>query len=129
MHGQRFVVTEMRYGSDGSNLFVRLDFEQNMISAMQGALVILQASAVADPNTVRTFNMRLDQGRRIESEGCEFAFAKIFESRIHLSAIGAGIRQPVKFHLSLWQDGLPLDAVPQQGWLEVSTTEPSEWGF
>ena len=61
--------------------------------------------------------------------GCEFAFAKIFEARLPLATIGAGIRQPVRFHLSLWQDSLPIDAVPQQGWIDVSTTEPSDWGF
>jgi alpha-amylase/alpha-mannosidase (GH57 family) len=130
MHGQRFVVSELRYGSDGSNLFIRLDFVQNMISAMQGAVVILQAAPMADVDRVKTLSMRLDQGRRVDSEGGgEHAFAKIFEARIPLSWIGAAILQPVRFHLSLWQDGLPLDAVPQQGWLEVSTTEPSEWGF
>ncbi len=129
MHGQRFVVKELRYGSDGSNLYVRLDFEQNMISAMQGAIVILQAAPESDPAAVKTFNMQLDQGRRVEVNGCEFAFAKIFEARLALASIGAGIRQPVRFHLSLWQDSLPIDAVPQQGWIDVSTTEPSDWGF
>ena len=129
MHGQRFVVRELRYGSDGSNLFVRLDFEQNMISTMQGAVVILQASPLAAPDRIKTMSMRLDQGRRVDLDDAEYAFAKIFEARIPLSLIGAAVRQPVRFHLSLWQDGLPLDAVPQQGWLEVSTTEPTEWGF
>src|ERR1039457_2725733 len=129
MHGQRFVVREMRYGSDGSNLYVRLDFEQNMISAMQGALVTLQVAPLSDPGKIKTLNMQLEQSRPGNVEGAEYAFSKIFEARVPLSAIGAAIREPVRFHLSLWQDGLPLDAVPQQGWLEVSTTEPSDWGF
>lgn len=129
MHGQRFVVRELRYGSDGSNLFVRLDFEQNMVSALRGALVILHAAPLSDPDKIKMFNMHLDQNHRGEGEGPEFAFSRIFEARIPLTLIGAALQQPVQFHLSLWQDGLPLDAVPQQGWLEVSTAEPSEWGF
>ena len=74
-------------------------------------------------------NMELESGRPREAEGAEFAFLKIFEARVSLSRIGAAMRQPVRFHLSLWQDGLPLDAVPQQGWIEVPTAEPSDWGF
>jgi hypothetical protein len=27
----------------------------------------------------------------------------------------------------MWRDGLPLDALPQQGLIEVSTAEPSDW--
>jgi alpha-amylase/alpha-mannosidase (GH57 family) len=129
MHGQRFVIREMRYGSDGSNLYIRLDFVQSMISAMQGAVVTLQVAPLAEPGKIKTLNMRLDQSRPGNTGGAEFAFSKIFEARIPLSAIGAALRQPVRFHLSIWQDGLPLDAAPQQGWLDVSTAEPSEWGF
>jgi hypothetical protein len=32
----------------------------------------------------------------------------------------------VKFQLSLWSAGLPVDAVPQQGWLEMHTTDRQE---
>jgi hypothetical protein len=35
---------------------------------------------------------------------------------------GRGLR----FQFSLWQGGLPIDAVPQQGWLEMRTTDPGE---
>lgn len=129
MHGQRFVVRELRYGSDGSNLYIRLDFEQQMTSAMQGALVTLEVSPVSDPAAIRTLNMRLNSNRPGSENGVEYAFSKIFEVRVPLSAAGAAMRQPVRFHLSLWQDGLPLDAVPRQGWLEVSTAEPNDWGF
>ena len=129
MHGQRFVIREMRYGSDGSNLYIRLDFEAAMISGLQGAQVILQAAPAADPSNVKTATMQLNWGKHGEADGVEFAFAKILELRASLSGMGAGLRQPVLFHLSLWQDGLPLDAAPQQGWIEVSTAEPSEWGF
>jgi len=31
--------------------------------------------------------------------------------------------QPIRFQFSLWKDGLPMDAVPQQGWLEAPATD------
>ena len=62
-------------------------------------------------------------------DGIEYASGKIYEIRVPLSGMGAGLREPVRFQLSMWQDGLPIDAQPPQGWLEVSTAEPSAWGF
>jgi len=41
---------------------------------------------------------------------------------LHGVARGSGLR----FQFSLGQSGLPLDAVPQQGWLEIRTTDPLE---
>jgi hypothetical protein len=35
--------------------------------------------------------------------------------------------QPVKFQFSLWKDGLPLDAIPQQGWIELETAGGHPW--
>ena len=32
----------------------------------------------------------------------------------------------LRFQFSLWQGGLPIDAVPQQGWIEMKTTDPQE---
>ncbi len=129
MHGQRFVIRELRYGSDGSSLYVRLDFEHHALSSLQGSTIILQATPADDPSRVTSVNLELKWGKLTETDGVEFAFSKIFEARVPLSMLGAALRQPVRFHLSLWQDGLPLDAVPQQGWLDVITAEPSDWGF
>jgi hypothetical protein len=35
---------------------------------------------------------------------------------------GRGLR----FQFSLWQGGLPIDAIPQQGWIQMRTTDPLE---
>ena len=41
MHGQRFFVQELRYGSDGNNLYLRLDFVENaLIHCMEQSLRI-----------------------------------------------------------------------------------------
>jgi hypothetical protein len=48
------------------------------------------------------------------------------EARFPLAAAGVPEGRGVRFQLSLWQGGLPVDAVPQQGWLEMPTTRPAE---
>jgi len=39
--------------------------------------------------------------------------------------VGSG--QSLRLQLSLWKQGLPIDAIPQEGWLEISTAEPTDW--
>lgn len=129
MHGQRFLIRELHYGSDGANLYLRVDFEEKALSTINGAQIRLQIAPASDPERVTYVSMPVSQEKHGVQNGVEYAFRKIFEARVPLSTIGAGLRQPVRFQLSLWQNGLPLDALPQQGWLDVSTAEPSDWGF
>jgi hypothetical protein len=56
----------------------------------------------------------------------ECAFGRVLEARISLAAMGVARGSGLRFQFSLWQSGLPLDAVPQQGWLEMKTTDPLE---
>jgi hypothetical protein len=56
--------------------------------------------------------------------GAEAAFSKVLEVRLPLEAPG----QPAKVQISLWRDGLPMDALPVHGWLECCLVEPREWG-
>jgi hypothetical protein len=51
---------------------------------------------------------------------------RILEIRFPLAAAKADGGRGLRFQLSLWQGGLPVDAVPQQGWIEMPTTDPVE---
>ena len=55
--------------------------------------------------------------------GAECAFRNILEAGIPLKVLGAAPGQPVHFQFSLWKDGLPMVAVPRQGWLELPVPE------
>ena len=69
--------------------------------------------------------VRLAPGASFTEDPVECAFLRILEMRFPLveaGAVGSGLR----FQLSLWQGGLPVDAVPQQGWIEMATTNPVE---
>ena len=128
MHGQRFIIRELQYGSDGSNLFLRLDFEERAAADLPGATIVVQVAPASQPERITTFNVPIGPDAAGMVNDLEYAFRKILELRIPLSAAGASIRQPVRAQLSLWQRSLPLDAIPQQGWLQLSTAEPDAWG-
>jgi len=57
----------------------------------------------------------------------EFAFKQVLEARIALAPLGAHGSASLRFQFSLWQGGLPMDAVPQQGWIELSLQDQVEW--
>lgn len=122
MHGQRFFISELHYGSDGHNLFLRLDFVENSISTLEGTELRIN---VQTAETSHSFTTALTQ----KQEGVEAAQGKICELRLALAAMGIPAGHAVKFQLSLWQAGLPMDALPPQGWIEFSTAEPADWAI
>jgi hypothetical protein len=130
MHGKRFLIQQLSYGSDGLNVYLRVDFEAGAAADLAG----MDAHLTVQPATGSSsyFAMKLHDGR-IEpadprlAEACDFAFRKVLEGRISLSAVGVGPGQTLRLQLSLWKDGLPVDALPQEGWLDISTAEPTDW--
>lgn len=121
MHGQRFFVRELRYGSDGKNLFLRLDFVENSNLQNTQLRINLQPVSQTENSVART--IPLNGG----SDGVESAFGNVCEVRFPLALAGISIGQEIRFQISLWQGGLPMDALPPQGWIEFSTAEPMEW--
>jgi hypothetical protein len=61
------------------------------------------------------------------AEGVEAACGRVCEVKVPLAPIGITIGHSLRFQVSLWQAGLPMDALPPQGWIEFSTAEPSDW--
>jgi alpha-amylase/alpha-mannosidase (GH57 family) len=122
MHGQRFFVRELYYGSDGQNLFLRLDFVESSISTLEGTELRINVQA---GETSHSFTTDLTQNQN----GIESACRKICEVRLPLAAMGIPVGHSVKFQLSLWQGGLPMDALPPQGWIAFSTAEPADWAI
>ena len=76
-------------------------------------------------SSLGVFDSSQDSGFRtgFAFPGAECVFRNILEAGIPLTALGAAPGQPVHFQFSLWKDGLPMVAVPQQGWLELPVLE------
>ncbi len=133
MHGQQFLVRSLSFGSDRKKLFLRLDLRQDFAGALAGT-------------ELRT---RFDSGGRqceftilLASEGaelissdcsgspvaapCETGYRNIFEFALDLEAVQIAASAALRFQLSLWRDGLPADAVPQQGWIEFVPADTAD---
>jgi alpha-amylase/alpha-mannosidase (GH57 family) len=137
MHGQRFYVRQLSYGSDGRNVYLRVDFQDSTAEALAGMEARLQVqpagaedrssfvSVLLDSTAVKVQDLRFSGSPG--SSGVEFGFDNVLEVRFSLEALGAAAGESLRVRLSMWQNGLPVDALPPQGWLEFSTAEPSEW--
>ncbi len=138
MHGKRFVIRELTYGSDGQNLYLRIDFEESAGAALGGADAHFTLHPAQDAQRVSFLALHFDNGRLVERESklanpgaaeapVEFAFHKVLETRFSLAALSVNPGGELRLQLSLWKDGLPVDALPPQGWLDISTADPSDW--
>ena len=133
MHGQRFLLHELHYGSDGANFYLRLDFESGTGRNLVNVEARISIQPAAQGSAAHLVHVRLEEGSAtvVQSDLSvgepEVALGKIFEMRVPLDGVGVKFGQSLRFQLSLWQGGLPLDALPQQGWLELSTADPSDW--
>ncbi len=138
MHGKRFLIQELSYGSDGQNLYVRIDFEAAAAPALSGVDAHFTVQPAGDPShssfivlsfrngSVCAADLRLAR-QEAAPAAVEFAFHKVLEARFSLAALGVPSGHALRLQLSLWKEGLPIDAIPQEGWLEISTAEPTDW--
>ena len=126
MHGKKFLVKEAQFGSDGANFYLRLDFHSGYESDLAGLEVKLK---LEEAQTVK-IGFDYSGARIVESSvaGAACAFARILEVAVPLEPLGIRDGGGVRFQCSLWQGGLPVEAVPQQGWLELQTTDPARLG-
>jgi len=136
MHGKKFLVKEAHYGSDGRNLYLRVDFHPGYESELQSMEAKLNVEALDGARAASvTIGFSRDSSLCLQTElaapkadphPVECVFARILEARVSLAAMGLEPGRGLRFQFSLWQGGLPIDAVPQQGWLEMRTTDPGE---
>jgi len=115
MHGKRDPVKEVHYGAGNTAVFLRLDFACDRAS-LEGLEV--QAEMLnEDGKPEHKLRAILKAGNVLaESEGGTAALQDVLE--ISLPASG----NPVRVRLSLWRDGLPVQAIPPRGYLEIPAT-------
>jgi alpha-amylase/alpha-mannosidase (GH57 family) len=126
MHGATVVARELQYGTDGASFFLRLDFQpgtESEIPAME-VRITLQPLDGGDP---RQCTIRLAGSQASGDLPVACAFRRVLEAAFPLSGIGAAPGRGVRFQLSIWDAGLPVDAVPRAGWLEMRTTDPNDF--
>jgi alpha-amylase/alpha-mannosidase (GH57 family) len=129
MHGQEFVLREFQYGSDGTVVYLRVDFHETHRGAMAGTEIRISAESGGKDLEVR--GLLTSQGAEITDGDTTRAYAhcvyqRIFELALDLKLAGLNPERELRLQLSVWRDGLPVDAVPAQGWIEFIPAQPGD---
>ena len=134
MHGKKFVIRELHYGSDGTNLYLRLDVDASIVSQARELEARVNIEPRREGGSSSHIRIRLEEGPNPIAEAklggatipaaTEAMFHKVLELRVALAALGVEPGGALRLEVSVWQSGLPVDAAPQQGWLDVSTADP-----
>ncbi|MGD0498056.1 MAG: glycoside hydrolase family 57 protein [Bryobacteraceae bacterium] len=137
MHGKKFLVNEAQFGSDGAHFYLRLDFHPRYERELAGMEARLTVQSLDGARTSRV-GIAFSAGAAAVTEASlaappsapegsvACAFVRILEVRLALAAAGIAPGDGLRFQLSLWRDGLPMDAIPGRDWLEMRTTDPVE---
>ena len=135
MHGKKFLIKEVQYGTDGSNFFLRVDFHTGYEAELSGMEARLTLESLDGKRSSASLLISSAGGHVSEQQwagssggapAIECAFSRVLEARVGLGALGLERGAGLRFQFSLWQSGLPMDAVPQQGWVMLRTTDPTE---
>jgi len=123
MHQASAVLRAIRYGLDGADLFVRVDWDRGR--AAEGRVV---AIAFEDPpeEAARVPLQSKSVGpawpandRRSKADMGEYSVDEIAEIRLPLDPGGGGFGSVVRFRVVLEREGRPEEVAPHSGWFEL----------
>ena len=155
MHGKRFLVDSVYAGIDETNVYGRLDFLEKLPEMDFDLVVNLEswAGEAQRPRRVLRLDVRIQAAQmkswRVSAPDEEqpladsssttnevkIAFARNFEFKLPLSwllakPVASTSKAPVaaklRLRFSLWQNRLPVDALPLEGWIELQLLSEQE---
>jgi alpha-amylase/alpha-mannosidase (GH57 family) len=144
MHGKPLVLSTGYAGVDDEYLYCRLDFAESPAEwPGEGNQLVLTVELPAGGAAAAAYRVETDiaagkiQGwtfagsgqknkRGAERDSIRVSMESIFECQVPLALLGAGAGSALRIRFSLWRDRLPLDALPQEGAIEVRVGPESE---
>jgi alpha-amylase/alpha-mannosidase (GH57 family) len=134
MHGKLFLLDTGYAGIDEENLYCRVDFIDLPAEwAGKDARLVVAVGTLrleVDISEGRVRGWTLEQnGQKIEQNAAiRVGLESIFECQIPLELLKVETGVTVRVRFSVWRDGLPLDALPQEGAIDVLVAPEIELG-
>lgn len=135
MHGKLFLLDTGYAGIDEDNLYCRMDFMEapNEWAGEQSTLLltietvaaggqpdlVYRLEAVIVEGKLRGFRFGETGEQKSGEAGLEVALDSIFECKVPLALLNASEGTTLRVRFSAWRDRLPLDALPQEGAIDL----------
>jgi len=142
MHGKLFLFDTAYAGIDEQNLYCRLDFMEPVEEwAKQETVLVITIEAGPGSGPTRTYRLEAKiaagevQSWSFSDDGpgapppeiaTRVRMQAIFEVQIPLKLLNVAMGSLLRIRFTLWRDRLPLDALPQEGSVEVPVLPESE---
>jgi alpha-amylase/alpha-mannosidase (GH57 family) len=132
MHGRRSLVHDLYYGSDGRDMFLRVD---------------LSESVPAEAALEFRFDLRNPAGERfmlsvrgtpagscavttdIPGDAVSAALGDLCEAKVSLSAMRVRLGEPLFLRVQVFRDGLPIAVIPANGEIELGSGVMAAYAF
>jgi hypothetical protein len=148
MHGKVFLLDSIYAGIDESNVYGRIDFADNPEGSFE-VVVNIESWAEASNRARRALRLNVESGgakivrvrladglEELDTHQIGAATGGTFEFRLPLALLYAVPPKPgsadsvsaskLRLRFSVWQNGLPLDALPVEGWMELQLLAEEE---
>ncbi len=135
MHGKLFVLESIYAGIDEAHLYARLDFlaklpEDDTMATLhvalrdgEQAIGSFRLDVELAQETIAGWKLSNESGATLasdnETNGVEIGFGKILAVKLPMALVGAHEGDTFNLRFVLYRDGLPIDALPQEGSLEI----------
>jgi len=135
MHGQMFVLEAIYAGIDEENLYARLDFAATLpqgdatatlhLALLDGEQMIANLRLEMELSQEHLTGWKLHNGGKAalasqgKPAGVEVALGKVLEIKLPMKLVGAEEGHTFNLRFVLYRDRLPIDALPQEGSLEI----------
>jgi alpha-amylase/alpha-mannosidase (GH57 family) len=132
MHGKLMLLHEIRYGFDEKRLHLRVDVFSETLKELRDAEFRITFRAEQELRVVVRFEGGRVTGYLVESrdlcllgpdEVVRVAFDRILEVSVAKEMLLLGNRKSISLGVALWEGGLPMDLLPEEGMLEIPLGE------
>ena len=149
MHGKVFLLDSIYAGIDESNLYGRADFANRIPDGEFGIIVNAESWAEGSSRPRRALRVNVEvkdaqvvgcslsgENETLPAEGVSVALVKTFEFKLPLKLLyatplrsasaGDPAATKIRLRFSIWQNNLPVDALPVEGWMELPLLPEAE---
>ena len=138
MHGKQFLLDCAFVGEDDKNFYMRLDFTSpspvrahggsagEVLQGHYDIVMNLERHRDGTGGLARRLTMRIEKGKLIEWKfipdartECKMVVGRVLIASIPLEELQARRGDEIWAMFSIWQDGVPLDVLPDFGWLRL----------
>ena len=135
MHGVAQIVEALYYGYSDKAVYLRLDLGETFLHDhpefeirvnVNGASRARLHAAISGASVKAVEFWKGGESLRVPQatgDQVKVAFSKVFELRLAYTLLDVAPHERISVQGSIWLDGLPLQVLPQEGWLALELTE------